>query len=198
MNKIIFIPIFFLLLLRCESTDAQEKIAGGIKVKAIVIDGDTIPYVELTEIKIFGNKIFKTNKEKRQWDRLVRNVKRVYPLAKIAGVKMKEYEAILIHIKDERSKKILMKNAENALKAQFEKDIRDLTYSQGKILVKLIDRETGKTSYQIIKEFRGAIQAIFWQTLARIFENNLKYEYDPFGEDKAIEEIILKIENGDI
>ncbi|MDD5570484.1 MAG: DUF4294 domain-containing protein [Bacteroidales bacterium] len=177
---------------------AQERVPGGIKVKAIVIDGDTIPYVELAEIKVYGKKVFKTNKERKQWDKLVKNVKKVYPLAKIAGIKMREYEAILIHIKDERSKKILMQNAEKALKSQFEKDIRQLTFSQGRILIKLIDRETGKTSYQIIREFRGMIQAVFWQTLARIFENNLKDEYDPFGEDKAIEEIVLKIESGDI
>jgi len=75
-------------------------------------------------------------------------------------------------------------------KTEFEKDIRDLTYTQGKILVKLIDRETGKTSYQIIKDFRGSIQAVFWQTLARIFDGNLKLEYDPFGDDKDIEEIV--------
>ena len=104
----------------------------------------------------------------------------------------------IIKAKNDHDRKVLMKNAEAQLKTEFEKDIRDMTYSQGKILVKLIDRETGKTSYQIIKDFRGSIQALFWQTLARIFDGNLKLEYDPFGDDKDIEEIVLKIESGDI
>ena len=79
---------------------------------------------------------------------------------------------------------------------RFEKEVRKLTVSQGIILVKLIDRETGRTSYQVIKELKGNVTAFFWQGIARIFGNNLKTEYDPEGEDRVIEDIVLGIEAG--
>ena len=196
MKRIIFILLISIFLANPILINAQIK--PGVKVKAIVVNNDTIPYIELPVARVYGNKIFASKKDKKRWDRLVYNVKRVYSLAKISGIKMKDYEKLIIKAKNDHDRKVLMKNAEAQLKTEFEKDIRDMTYSQGKILVKLIDRETGKTSYQIIKDFRGSIQALFWQTLARIFDGNLKLEYDPFGDDKDIEEIVLKIESGDI
>ena len=79
---------------------------------------------------------------------------------------------------------------------EFEKDVRHLTVTQGIILVKLIDRETGRTSYQVIKELKGGFTAFFWQGIARIFGNNLKTEYDPADQDKVMEDIVLGIEAG--
>ncbi|MDD3876566.1 MAG: DUF4294 domain-containing protein [Bacteroidales bacterium] len=174
-----------------------QDIQGPV-VRGTIVDGDTIAYLSLPVVRVYAPKIFRNNREERQWNRLVRNVKKAYPYALIAGNKMNEYEAQLIGIASERERKKLMKIAEDDLKAQFEKDIRNLTFSQGKILIKLIDRETGQTSYSIIKDFRGTISALFWQSIARIFTANLKDEYDPIGEDRMIEEIVVMIENGDL
>ena len=89
-----------------------------------------------------------------------------------------------------------LKQAEQDIKAQFTDDIENMTFTQGKILLKLIYRQTGVSSYEIVKELRGSLRAIFWQTIARVFGANLKVEYDPTGDDKAIEEIVQQIEKG--
>jgi len=191
--KIVILSLLFFSFISLFSQD--EK---GITVRATIVDGDTVAYMSLPVVRVYAPKYFKNQREERQWNRLVRNVKKAYPYAVIAGNKMNEYEAMLLNVKNERDKKRLMKLAEDDLKAQFEKDIRNLTFSQGKILIKLIDRQTGQTSYSIIKDFRGTISAIFWQSIARIFTANLKDEYDPLGEDKLIEEIVILIENGDL
>jgi len=90
----------------------------------------------------------------------------------------------------------LLKECERKLIAEFESDIKNLTYSQGQILLKLIDRESGKTSYEILKQFRGSTTAFMWQSVARLFGNNLKSEYDPEKDDKQIESIVCLLENG--
>jgi len=187
--------IFFLLT---AAFIARAQTQEGMTVRATIIDGDTVAYMALPVVRVYAPRHFKSSREQRQWNRLVRNVKKAYPYALIAGNKMNEYEALLINVTSEREKKRLMKMAEDDLKAQFERDIRNLTFSQGKILIKLIDRQTGQTSYQIIRDFRGTISAIFWQSIARIFTANLKDEYDPEGDDKLIEEIVIMIENGDL
>jgi hypothetical protein len=169
----------------------------GLVVKAVIIDGDTVPVISLPEIKVFAPIKFKNKIEEIQFTKLMRNVKKVYPLARIAAAKMIEYNEIIEKkTYSEAEKRKLMKIAEDDLKKEFEGQIRKLTFSQGKILIKLIDRETKNTSYELIAEFRGKVIASFWQSLARIFGMNLKMEYDPYGTDKDIERIVQMIENG--
>jgi len=194
----ILIPIIILIIYFFPAGTAYSQNMEGITVRASIVDGDTIAYMSLPVVRVYAPRIFKTKKEQRQWSKLVRNVKKAYPYAVLAAEKMKEYEAVLVDVKSESEKKRLMKEAEDDLKKQFEKDIRNMTFSQGKILIKLIDRETGNTSYSIVREFRGALSAIFWQSIARIFGANLKDEYDAAGEDKMIEEIVIMIERGDL
>ena len=91
-----------------------------------------------------------------------------------------------------------MKQAEDELKAEFEGDLKKLSFKQGIILIKLVDRETGNTSYELVQELRGNFTAFFWQTFARLFGYNLKVKYDPLGDDKEIEDIVVMIENGQI
>ena len=179
-------------------TIAQTTATGGIKTRAIIINGDTIPEFTLPIVRCYGEKIFKNKHQRNKYNKLVRDVKKTYPLAKLAGIKMREWDIVLARIQDESTRKVYLKKAEDDIKAQFTDVVKKLTYSQGKILIKLIDRETGMTSYQIIQQLRGSLQAFFWQTLAQVFGNNLKSEYDGLGEDKTIEEIVQKIENGDI
>jgi len=120
----------------------------------------------------------------------------VYFFPLMNKIKLKEYNDMIDSIKDEAVGKIKLKQAEEDIKTQFTDDIENMTQTQGRILLKLIYRQTGVTPYEIVKELRGSLRAIFWQTIARVFGNNLKVEYDPVGEDKAIEEIIQQIENG--
>ncbi|MBU1720258.1 MAG: DUF4294 domain-containing protein, partial [Bacteroidetes bacterium] len=182
MKKILAI-LSFLFAFSAISSGQDEH---GTVCRLVVVDGDTLPYATLPVVRIYGEKVFKSQRQRRLYDKLVRNVKKVYPYAKLAGMKMREYEKMLAPIEDKSKRKELMKLAEASLKAEFEDDIRKMTFSQGKILIKLIDRETGETSYEIVKELRGGLQAFFWQQLGRLFGVNLKEDYDPKEEDKMI------------
>jgi hypothetical protein len=162
-----------------------------------VVDGDTIPVMNLNEVHISGYRIVNKG-EFRRTTRLIRYVKKVYPYAKIAGIKLKEYNELLLQTEDKKEQKKILKRAEQELKDEFGDDLRKLTFSQGKILIKLIDRETGDSSYDLVKELRGGFSAFFYQTFARLFGYNLKTKYDPNGEDALIELIVMMIENGTI
>ena len=188
----LFILLFLLIPLDIFS---QQNV---IVTKGVVIQGDTIPYIPLPTVTIFPKFQFSSKAEIRQFTKLVRNVKKVYPYAKLAGIKFNEYNAMLAQVKSESEKKKIMKQVERDLKDQFGDDLKNLTFSQGKILIKLVDRETSNSSYDIVKEFRGAFVAFFWQSLASLFGYNLKVKYDPNGEDALIEGIVRRIEAGAI
>ena len=127
---------------------------------------------------------------------MIHNIKKAYPYAQVAGVKLKELDDHLLTLNSEKEQKEYINQAEKEIMNQFEKQVKKLTITQGIILVKLIDRETGRTSYQVIKELKGGFTAFFWQGIARIFGNNLKTEYDPLDQDKIMEDIVLGIEAG--
>lgn len=164
---------------------------------AVIVDGDTMAYRMLPTVLVIDNKVFKSASEERKYKKLIRDIKKAYPYAKLAGDRIKHYES-LIAGKSEAEKKRMMKQVEKELKAEFTDDLENLTMTQGRILLKLIDRETGNTSYQLIKDFRGSISAFFWQSFGRFFDINLKTNYDPDGEDKQIENIVLLIQRGEI
>ncbi len=127
---------------------------------------------------------------------MIRNIKKAYPYARIVSMELKELDDHLATLDNEKEQKAYINQAEKEIMDQFEKEVKKLTVTQGIILVKLIDRETGRTSYQVIKELKGGFTAFFWQGIARIFGNNLKTEYDPDNQDKIMEDIVLGIEAG--
>ncbi|MBW6492010.1 MAG: DUF4294 domain-containing protein [Lentimicrobium sp.] len=176
-------------------TQAKAQNIDLIVVKARIIDGDTIPYIELPQVNVHGYIIFKSPADQRRFEKLVRNVKKVYPYARLAGVKLNEYDAMMAGLNEKEQKK-LFKRAEDELKAEFGEELKALNFTQGKILLKLVDRETGNPTYHIVKELRGSIAAFFWQSLSRLFGYNLKEKYDPEGKDRDIEAIVQMIENG--
>jgi hypothetical protein len=176
----------------------EQPAPTGFKVYFIISDaGDTIPTVTLEPLTVSETRVFASKREERKWSRLKRDVAKVYPYSKLAGKKLKEYNEQLTG-KPEKEQKRILKLAENDIKGEFEDDIRDMTLNQGRILIKLIDRETGNTSYGLVKDLRGSFQAVFWQSVARIFRTNLKSAYDPNAnsEDRMIEDIIVSIEDG--
>jgi hypothetical protein len=160
--------------------------------------GDTIAVITLPEFVKFAPPHFKNSFQERRYNRLVRNVKKAYPYAKLAGIRLKEYEAELAEVNTEYEKRELMQRAENQIRDEFEDDLKQLTFSQGWILLKLIDRETGYASYDLVSEFRGKFRAFFWQTFAGLFGFDLKVKYDPIDADKDIEHIVRMIEAGAI
>lgn len=190
--------ILFLLLLVVFLPASYAQQHKGITTKAVVYQGDTIPFIELPTFRYFAPRTFANNREQQQYNRLVRNVKRVYPYARLAGIKFDEYSEMLMGLETEVQRKRATRNLEREIRDEFEGELRRLTISQGHILIKLIDRETSHTSYDVLKDFRGAFTAVFWQSFGRLFGYNLKTEYDPYGEDRLIEEIVQLIEMGAI
>jgi hypothetical protein len=162
-----------------------------------VVEGsDTLAIIELPEVRVYERRDFAYLYLKRRYRRMIRNIKKAYPYARIAGVRLKELDDHLVTLESEKEQKEYIDQAEGEIMKQFEKEVKRLTVKQGIILVKLIDRETGRTSYQVIRELKGGFTAFFWQGIARIFGNNLKTEYDPDGRDKVMEDIVLGIEAG--
>jgi hypothetical protein len=169
---------------------------SGYRCRAEILNKDTVPVVDLETIYIIADYVFKTAKQHEQWTRVKFNVKKVYPYAIIAAAKLKEYDKVLEKIEDKHYRKVFLKVCEKDLRKQFEDELKGLTISQGKVLMKLIDRETGKTTYELVKQLRGGFQAVMWQTLARLFGNSMKVEYDPVVEDIMIERAVKLVESG--
>ena len=161
-----------------------------------ILPFDSLPQVVIPEITVFPQPKDRTPRAMRQYTLLEFRVKKVYPIAKLAGIKIAEYNKVYMSFKTERERKDYVKNIEKELFATYEKEIQSMSIGQGRILIKLIDRETGKSSYNIIKEFKGGFSAFFWQGIAHLFGNNLKSEYDAANEDQMIEYIIWQIEMG--
>lgn len=192
-----FLLIIFSLIFSFYNSYSQE-IIKLYPVKAIIIKNDTLPIINLQKIEIISSPIIKNKKKWRRYTRLVRNVKKVYPYAKLAGIKLQEYNVLLKNAENEKQRRKLMKKAEKELEEKYGRELRKLTFSQGKILMKLLDRETKHTSYELVKDLRGKFVVFFWQGFARIFGYNLKAKYDPLNKDKDIELIVLMIERGKI
>lgn len=161
-----------------------------------IVENDTIPHVNLDEVPVIPTYKFKSRRQKRRYGKLVRNVKIVLPYARSAAQKINEINAQLATIENEKERKQFLNDAEKELFDEFEKPLRKLTFSQGRLLIKLINRETGDTTYELIKEYKGGVSAFFWQGVARLFGSNLKSEYDVDGDDLMIEHIITLIDNG--
>ncbi|OQY03920.1 MAG: hypothetical protein B6I20_04070 [Bacteroidetes bacterium 4572_117] len=200
---ILFILISFSIILRSQEIIHIDSIKNkgnihGYIVQAKVEDGDTIIHVNLKSIIVRPPYKFKSRRQKKRYSRLVRYVKKVYPYSVIVSEQLNDIHLHLDNYTTKKEKKIFIKRKEKELKKEFEGTLRKFTYSQGRILIKLIDRETGYTTYEVVKELKGSINAFFWQSIARLFGSNLKLEYDPKGDDKMIEDIVTRIENGEI
>lgn len=189
--------LFYLCVSGIHNAEAQVRIPAeknggkaGHMLPATVVNGDTMPHIRIRPIMIFPNKA-----DTRRYERLIRNIKVAYPIAKYANKRLQEIEEQLkVMPKKDHDKYI--KQVEKELKKEYAPILREMTFSQGKILIKLIDRETGNSSYQLVKELRGGFSAFLWQGVARLFGANLKDTYDKDGEDKVIEYLIGLYESG--
>lgn len=177
------------------AVQAQERDSAAVNM-GIVQDGDTLIFKNIKEVVVFPEREFKNKRQYRRYTRYVRKVKKVYPLAVEARELLKEYEPKYEALEDQREKRKLMKQLEKELLDEHMDELKKWSISDGRILLKLINRETERTPYSLIKDFRGGFSATFWQTLAKLFKNDLKDGYDPEGEDKMLEEIVTLIELG--
>ena len=177
----------------------QEIPLGGGKLLVQVIDGDTIFYATLRDVWIFPKSaLYKNKKEEQFFWRTVRDVKRTLPYAKILSKELYIVNQNLSNLPNNKERKKYINKFEKEVFAKYEKDLRKMTINQGKMLIKLVDRECDKTSYELVKAYKGSIVAGFWQGVAKIFGSNLKSEYDATDKDKVIERIILLVESGQL
>jgi hypothetical protein len=179
------------------ASDITVVPAYGVRCRAEVVSGDTIPVVDLYGVDICTNFIFSNKRHYEQWTRTKYNVKIVYPYAILAAAKLKEYDKALEKMSDKHMRRSFLKYCEKDLRKEFENELKELSPSQGRMLMKLIDRESGKTTYQIVEQLRGSFQAVMWNALACLFGNNMKVQYDPI-EDVMIERAIKLVEAGQI
>jgi len=166
-----------------------EMPSVAMNVPTTLLDGERVPWILLREVTIHGRRTFKTEADRLAYNRLRYNVLKVLPYAKIAQQKYDQLYRDLALTGDRKEKKRLIKQCEQDIKNMFYKEVKNMTISQGEILLKLIDRQTGSTSYELVKELKGGVPAFFYQSLARVFGHNLKNEYDP-ETDRDIENII--------
>lgn len=161
--------------------------------------GETLPEIEIREVAVVGRphgSPRKVQSQFRKYQRLVYNLKKVYPYSLIVRERLAKANYEMSSMSEEKDRRQYLKQLEKDVFREYEDDIRNMTITQGKLLLKLIYRETYNTSYDLIREYRGGFNAAFWQGIARIFGTNLKSEYDPYGEDILIELILLDIQAG--
>ena len=198
MNKIVFIQ-FLIVFAGIQSVQSQvADSVSGLENHLLIGETDTLYVFDIDPIYFSVPSSIATfnAKELRRRQILIRNVRKAYYYAKVASSKLKEIDLELQQMPSKKDRKVFLEKAEHDLRAQFEDELKKLTITQGRILVKLMDRETGNTTYVLVKEMRGTFSAIFWQSMARLFGSNLKARYDPQGADKEIEEIIQLIDKG--
>ncbi len=153
--------------------------------------GDSVPTFYVLPVYVFSRPV-----DLRRYRKLVDAVKKVYPVAQLAREKMADMEAELCRLPTKKAQKAYIKGVYDEIKAEYTPVLKKMTRTQGRVLLKLIDRETEYTAYEILKEFRGGFVAGFWQSISRVFGQNLKSEYDKEGEDRLIEQIVLYYEAG--
>jgi hypothetical protein len=201
--KLIFsiLAILFLITDISGQKDTIKPKTDTIPARSYLIqnverNGVTMPEVEIKEVTVIARPRAANRNEYRRYERLIFNIKRVYPYALMVRRRLDQVNEAMKNLPDEKSQKAYMKNVEKDVFAEYEGDMRQMTMTQGRLLIKLIDRETQNTSYELIKDYRGKLTAAFWQGIARIFGTNLKEEYDAYGDDALIELIIMEIDAG--
>lgn len=161
-----------------------------IRVAATNDNGEMIAWIPLNEVAIYANRIFKSHADRVAFDRLRYNVLKVMPYALFAKRRYEQLEKDLALHTDRKTQKKLVKQCDKEIKEMFNREIKELTITQGQILTKLVDRELGRTTFDIIKETRGGFTAFVYQSVARVVGHNLKSTYNP-QEERDIESIIV-------
>lgn len=198
MKRILFLT--FVLSLIAVRLDAQEQTTtiNGLLVPACIYQGDTIASLHLPTLYVFKPMVFKNKRKQQAYNRLVRNVKKTLPIAKEVNRAIIETYEFLQTLPDEKAREKHLSLVEKGVKEQYTPRLKKLTFSQGKLLIKLIDRESNSSSYELVKAFLGPFKAGFYQAFAAIFGASLKKEYHPEDEDALIEQIVLQVESGQL
>ena len=162
--------------------------------RAYIENNDTIPIVDLQEIIVFPQRYFKNKHQQEKYNKLVRDVKRTLPYAKMVYETLIETYEYMETLPDEKARELHLKKMEKDLFKEYKPELKKLTLSQGKLLIKLIDRECNQSSYNLLKAYLGSFRAGFWNLFAGMFGASLKTEYDPNGKDATTEQVVILVE----
>ncbi|MDX2414793.1 MAG: DUF4294 domain-containing protein [Bacteroidales bacterium] len=193
--------VFFICLGAASAQDTTKVHPDSLPNKFYLLEnveryGETMPEIEIDEVTVKRKAGLGKRFKWWRYRRLVYNVKKVYPYAILVRESMADVSDTLSTMSNERIRRSFLRKYEKSIFKEYEDDMRQMTITQGKILIKLIDRETQNTGFELIKDHRGSVPAVFWQGIARIFGTNLKAEYDAEGDDYLIEKVIYEIEHG--
>lgn len=192
----------FILLLSCAIPAAAQKRnvppPARLTVSRTVYEGDSITRVDFYPLRVYPPLTFKSRRSERAYYKLVRDVKRTLPLARMINQILIETYEYMQTLPEGKAREEHIKRVEKGLKEQYTPMMKKLTFSQGKLLIKLVDRECNQTSYELVKAFVGPFRAGFYQTFASMFGASLKKEYDPDADDALTECVILMVESGQL
>lgn len=192
----------FILLLSCAIPAAAQKRnvppPARLTVSRTVYEGDSITRVDFYPLRVYPPLTFKSRRSERAYYKLVRDVKRTLPLARMINQILIETYEYMQTLPEGKAREEHIKRVEKGLKEQYTPIMKKLTFSQGKLLIKLVDRECNQTSYELVKAFVGPFRAGFYQTFASMFGASLKKEYDPDADDALTERVILMVESGQL
>ena len=169
-----------------------------VKVGKALVDGDSIQYMEMNNVYVYPQPTFKNVKQRQQYNRLVYNVKKVLPIAKECHDIIIETYEYLQTLPDKKARDEHLKLVEEDIKRTYTPRMKKLTYSQGKLLIKLVDRECNSTSYGLIQAILGPVKAGFYQAFAWLYGASLKKQYDPKGKDRLTERVVRMVESGQL
>lgn len=193
----LFLFLFLSLFTKGKAQDPlRTNIVPEGYQRAQINNGDTIAVVNLREVYIFPQRKFKNKREQAKYNKLVRDVKRTLPYAKMVYETLIETYEYIETLPNEKAKQEHLKRMEKELFAEYKPVLKKLSLSQGKLLIKLIDRECNQSSYNLVKAFLGSFRAGFWNLFAGLFGASLKTEYDPYGKDAQTEQVVILVENG--
>ncbi|MEA4935732.1 MAG: DUF4294 domain-containing protein [Paludibacter sp.] len=197
------ILLIFILISGLITASPSQSYSGEHKPRSqgvwMQVDGnDTIYLAFLKDIYVYPKLKFNSKKQEEFYWRTVRDVKKALPYAKIVSSELNRVNLLISKMPKQSDQKKYLAKYEKEVFNKYEPDLRKLSFNQGRLLLKLIDRECNSTSYDLIKTYRGSVSAFFWQGVARIFGSNLKSEYDASGNDKIIERVIILVESGQL
>lgn len=180
-----------------QNTEVEEvEVPIMTQMGTVQYKGKTIPHIIMPALPKYAPLTFKNNRERAEYNRLVYNVKKVLPWAKLAKLTIIETVEVLDQLPDKRSRDAHIKEVERGLKAQYGPALKKLTRSQGRLLIKLVNRECNQTGYAIAKAFIGPFKANLYQGIAVLFGNSLNKKYDPDGDDRYTERVVRMVEAG--
>lgn len=198
LHKLLYIPLFVLFVLHTEisAQEAKKQTLPKGYVRAYVEGKDTVPIIHLQEVIIYAPLKFKNKREEEKYNKLVRDVKKTLPYAKMVYDTLIETYEYMQTLPDDKAREAHLKRMEKELFQQYKPELKKLTLTQGKLLIKLINRECNQSSYNLLKAYLGSFRAGFWNFFAGMFGASLKSEYDPKGKDAPIEQVATQVEKG--